>query len=109
MIWVNRNTIITPYLALTVCEEEHEKLLKKHGLLHDNHLKAGRVTYIEDQNTMIVYIHPVKKVSDAELSIIAHESVHVFQFVCESMNEEKASSEFEAYSIQHIFYNLATN
>ena len=33
---------------------------------------------------------------------LVHESVHVFQRLCDSIGEANPSREFEAYSIEHI-------
>lgn len=39
-------------------------------------------------------------------SIIAHESVHIWQSLREAMFEKDPSAEFEAYSIQQIYFDL---
>lgn len=38
--------------------------------------------------------------------VILHETVHVFQKMCGYIEEYNPSSEFEAYSIQHIYTEL---
>lgn len=41
-------------------------------------------------------------------SVILHECVHVFQWLCEHIGEVgKPSKEFEAYMIQHIYGDIA--
>ncbi len=40
------------------------------------------------------------------MGVLCHESVHVFQYVCDFMGEEDPSPEFMAYSIQNIFQEL---
>ena len=38
--------------------------------------------------------------------LLAHEGMHVWQEVLKVTGEDKPSSEFEAYSVQHIVHNL---
>ena len=40
------------------------------------------------------------------MTTLVHESVHVFQFICEEVCEEYPSNELEAYYIEEIFTNL---
>ena len=40
------------------------------------------------------------------IGLIAHEAVHVFDFICEHINEDEPSKEFKAYSIQMITMEL---
>lgn len=40
------------------------------------------------------------------VSTLVHEAVHVWQFACEHMGEEKPGIEMEAYGIQHITREL---
>jgi hypothetical protein len=39
-------------------------------------------------------------------SLLVHEAVHIWQRICEIIGEVTPSSEFEAYSIQHISQEL---
>jgi hypothetical protein len=43
---------------------------------------------------------------DDKLDTIIHESVHVFQKLCEYIGEDAPSSEFQAYTIAHISITL---
>lgn len=43
----------------------------------------------------------------AVYALLAHEAVHVWQEIREAMNEDRPSSEFEAYAIQHVVVELA--
>lgn len=38
--------------------------------------------------------------------LIAHEAVHVMQFVCENMGEEQPSLELFAYGVQRVYQNM---
>lgn len=42
------------------------------------------------------------------MALLAHEAVHVFKFICDSIGEDNPSSEFEAYSIQSILLQLCS-
>jgi hypothetical protein len=62
----------------------------------------------EDEGELaIVCISPDPKRSYNEIvTLIVHESVHIFQAICENWGEKKPSKEFEAYSIQTISLDL---
>ena len=68
---------------------------------------GGRCTQIETYDTCIVTIGD-RNPPDIVESILVHEAVHVFQNACEHAGEIEPSSEFQAYSIQAIYYNLST-
>lgn len=40
------------------------------------------------------------------IGLVAHEAVHVFDRICEHINEDEPSEEFKAYSIQMIIMEL---
>lgn len=40
------------------------------------------------------------------IGLMAHEAVHVFDLICEHINEDEPSKEFKAYSIQAITMEL---
>lgn len=39
-------------------------------------------------------------------SMLCHEAVHIFQYICRDIGEQNPSEEFQAYSIQRISQNL---
>ncbi len=55
------------------------------------------------KNEVVVWVHE-KAVNPVETLI--HESVHVFQKICEVLSEECPSDEFEAYTIAYIATTL---
>lgn len=55
-----------------------------------------------NKDTILIWLDPQLKKKDA-LSVCVHECVHAFEFICQSMNEEKPSPEFAAYTTQAIF------
>lgn len=73
---------------------------------------AGCATsFVEGEKTVIIITidSTGDKTNGLNLtSLLLHESVHVFQRLCEHIGEdEKPSKEFEAYMIQHIYGDLA--
>lgn len=42
----------------------------------------------------------------AAVALLAHEAMHVWQDICETLGENRPSSELEAYAIQNILTNL---
>jgi hypothetical protein len=52
----------------------------------------------------VVCLHPDSATADPiqVACAIVHESVHVFQRLCDSIGESAPSREFEAYSIEHF-------
>jgi len=99
---------------LETCEKRFDKLVKsighdprEYGFTH----KGDACTHIfgsEKNDTLaIVTIRPDRDQKiETVFAMIAHEAVHVWQHICEELNEESPSSEFEAYSIQAICANL---
>lgn len=58
---------------------------------------------------IIVAIDPEKSEDlEAAYAFLCHEAVHVWQFIRESLGEDAPGKEQEAYSVQHIAYNLMT-
>lgn len=55
---------------------------------------------------MFINPNPVKDVEGDTLDTIIHESVHIWQALCEYMQEEKAGDEVEAYAIAYIASTL---
>lgn len=60
---------------------------------------------VDDEPVWIVGLSPDLDLADV-VSILVHESVHVWQGYCEYISEDKPSREFEAYSIQGIHKEL---
>ena len=67
------------------------------------------ITYAHSDGFCMVYIDKDAECSDTDkVALICHEAVHVWQEIKEKMGEENPSIEFEAYSIQKIFFDLLT-
>lgn len=68
----------------------------------------GSVTLFEGAQggtIIMVSLDKFKERKDA-IGVIVHEAVHVWQFICEAIGEERAGVEVEAYSIQDIVVSL---
>lgn len=72
---------------------------------------GGRCVWLKHTTTgeniiLVVIGAPTKAYKDSVTLSIVHEAVHVWQFLCEAMGEEKPGIEMEAYGIQHIVQEL---
>ena len=67
------------------------------------------ITYAHSDGFCLVYINNNAECSDTDkVALICHEAVHVWQEIRDAMGEESPSVEFEAYSIQKVFFDLLT-
>jgi hypothetical protein len=67
----------------------------------------GRCTHlvnaISGEEVILITVNLKEDTSALEIvGLIVHESVHAFDYICESIGEDKPSTEFKAYSIQAI-------
>jgi hypothetical protein len=105
-----------PYI-LVLNEGEWNKVCKRLGVGRMPFLKAGgkseahATTHMfesaEGGTIAVVSMVPSDDVL-VDYALIVHEAVHVWQAICEEIGETSPSSEFEAYSVQSICYNLFT-
>ena len=100
---------VLPYLGFCQSERVFKKELKKLGV-------KGRVDFVsegagatthyfekDDETIIIVCIDKDLSVSAAQYAaLIAHEAVHVWQWMRDDMKEKEPSAEFEAWAIQSI-------
>lgn len=114
--WIDRALIISPvYYTLCTNEEEFYRLMKHikmpisdqpEFMIYD----SGATTHSfksEGKPIAIVTINLENDATFAEVcSMLAHEAVHIFQYILECMGEKNPSCEFEAYSIQMITQQL---
>ena len=112
--WLTRTLMIGPYLSLCTSQKEFDLALK--------HLKVDKAmpyiaghsatTHTFERDGDIVCIVCLSESSIRRrpigdtANILVHEAVHVWQAYRSNIGETKPSSEFEAYSIQTIFYTL---
>jgi hypothetical protein len=115
--WIDRALIISPvYYTLCTDEKDFYKQLKKINMPVSEQPEfnvdgAGATTHTfvgADREGYAIVCVPIRKdVTNAEMAaMIAHEAVHVFQYILKLMGEDNPSVEFEAYSIQMITLQL---
>lgn len=117
--WLNRVLVqSTHHLALCLTEEQfHQKLkelklAKKDyppflGTWHSHATVHFFKNEAEKSAAAVVCLGDMKGYDYAEVaSLIAHEAVHIWQAIRETLGEKEPSSEFEAYSIQNIVQTL---
>lgn len=115
MKWLDRETVRAPYLALCLNERDylaaarHCKVPRPDQWLDADRQKACVHTWEKGGLlTCIVCLHPDCLTADPieVAASLVHESVHVFQRLCDSIGEDAPSREFEAYSIERIAERL---
>lgn len=116
--WLNRSLIIGPYLCLCTTEEDYHAVMDylkvpAHRRAPWVNERADATTHLlesRDQGLVaVVCVGDVSRCSPVGVAaLLVHEAVHVWQAFCEHAGEKSPSDEFEAYSIQSIFYELMT-
>ncbi len=115
MKWLDRDTVRAPYMLLCLTEAAFLRVAKHcsvadPGRWLDLGRQMARVHTWEHEGKLmcIVCLHPDSTAADPieVASTIVHESVHVFQSLCDSIGESEPSREFEAYSIERIAERL---
>lgn len=106
-IWINRGWQPV-YLGFCPSEKAWNDTLKEYKIKEEPYPTShGRCTYlvnnISGDEVILLTINPKDTTSPLEIvGLIIHESVHAFDFICESIGEEKPSTELKAYSVQAI-------
>lgn len=110
--WLDRQTVTAPFLALCLTEKEFLAAAKHCGIkapgewMDLNRHKAVVHTWeLKGVLTCVVCLHPDATQTTDSIDVaqtLVHESVHIFQSLCESIGEYSPSMEFEAYSIEKI-------
>jgi hypothetical protein len=115
MKWLDRHTVRAPHIALCMSERDfqqaarHCKLKDAGSWMEEGRHKAVVHTWENGgQLTCIVCLHPDAANADPidVACTLVHESVHIFQRLCDSIGEHQPSAEFEAYSIERISESL---
>lgn len=119
MIWCDRALIVGPHYCLCLSEYQFRKALKHIGVSDYNtpwigSKRANATTHVlevKGKSCCIVCLQLKEGVDYQQLcSLLVHEAVHIWQHFCESIGEDKPSTEFEAYGIQwlsqQLFYAL---
>lgn len=100
------------YYGLFASEELFKKKMKELKVSpHSEWLGAGDAGCVhplknpDNDMVLMVAIRPTETREKA-FEVIAHEAVHVWQFIKEYLGEDEPSREFEAYSIESIYTAL---
>lgn len=114
--WLERNTVVTPYLLLAgdeatyreACAQLDDKwpvpwLPKHHG--------ANTHTFRTDTKVTCVVALDVAAAAKREdqvpvIGLLAHEAMHVAQEMFRNIGENEPSPEFQAYAVQNILQQL---
>lgn len=115
MKWLDRDTVRTPHLTLCLSQKEFLRVAK-HCNVRDpgqwlNETRNKAVVHTWESGgllTCVVCLSPDAVTSDPiDVAVtLVHESVHIFQRLCDSIGECAPSREFEAYSIERISEQL---
>lgn len=108
MKWLSRSLFTSPICyALCLSEKEFVKTLRKTGITNEDFPKGGaRIHMFERDEGSFAIISlaasheslPIQQVN----ALLAHEAMHLVDYIMEAIGEETPSSEFKAYMIQHI-------
>ena len=101
--------------SLVTSRKKYKKFCKENGLEINSQVAsiecdACVVTHHNDgvHHCIVVLLIQGEEDKNHLLSVLAHESVHVYQEFRDYIGEESPGPEFEAYTIQEIFLNLIT-
>lgn len=102
--------------ALCLSRSEYERETKRLGVeaaspfLIDGKPATTHFLHPKDDSTTAVAIVCLGDMCERDpitiATLLVHEAVHVWQYECELMGEDKPGSEIEAYAIQRISTNL---
>lgn len=112
--WLDRGTVVAPYLALCLSEAEFIAAARRCGVPNPSIWleKTGaacvhRWTCDDGPMVCVVCLDQEQFNDGIDLAAaLCHEAVHVFQNLCDEIGEDSPSREFEAYSIQSISKQL---
>ena len=113
--WINRTLIISPCIGLCKTEEEFHNELRRLKFpekmwpvyVPDGFDAKTHMFIDKDKNTVfIICVREGNHERYPLAGLLAHEATHVWQEICECINEDEPSREFEAYSVQHIAQEL---
>lgn len=115
--WCDRKLVVSHYYyCLVLNEETYEEELKsldiKLSMAGPWISQGSRATahffeHASGRLIAIVCLNDSSKMTAVEkVSILVHEAVHIWQYICNAIGENNPSKEFEAYSIQSITEEL---
>ena len=117
-VWIERAIIESPFcVGLCQTEKQFKNELKRLGVSESEAVqwvtdgKDATVTEFsgtkKHEKCFLVGIKQDKTTRPIEtIGLLVHEAVHVWQRIREDINEDKPSTEFEAYAIQNLSIRL---
>ena len=109
--WLETGVVQVP-VCLVTCEAAWTQLLEKHNR-EDAPLVEGGIgitRYYDDWDKPQIFICvDLKQVRSrrAAMSVLIHEAVHAWQFICEYLGESAPGGEIEAYAVQTLAMKMA--
>lgn len=99
------------YIGFCPSKQAWKREMKRLGASEPWPDTAGRTTVLESKGKtrIIVTLNPDHEAGASRIQVaglLAHEAVHVWQFIKQNTGVEKPDWETEAYSVQAIFQNL---
>lgn len=113
--WLDRYTVMAPHMALCLDEADflraarHCNVANPDTWLEPEKHKACVHTWERKGGlTCVVCVNPDALAADPiqVACALVHESVHIFQRLCDNIGEDQPSREFEAYAIERISEEL---
>ncbi len=109
--WIDTSTLQVP-VCLVTCEEAWDQLLTQYHRVSEPMVEGGvAITrYYDDWDKPQIFICldlSRLRTKRAAMSVLIHEAVHAWQFICEFMNEASPGGEIEAYAVQTIAMSMA--
>ena len=112
--WLDRGTVYAPRMVLCLSEAEYLAAVKHCNVKNpggwiDEERQVACVHTWELAGSLVCVVCLAPPEDWDPISIAAtltHESVHIFQRLCDSIGEDRPSREFEAYSIERISERL---
>lgn len=120
--WCSRELVRSPYFfGLCKSEADFHRELRRLGLSRDEypqwlggsaHAKICELTHLKTKRRLAIVCidaaanRKVKRKRCEIDGLLVHEAVHLWRWIKEDIGEREPSSEFEAYSVQHIAQEL---
>lgn len=107
--WLDRDLVYAPRMVLCLSEAEYLKAVAHCNVkypdpwMQPEHVACVHTWAREGSLVCVVCLNPPEEFDSVDIAAtLVHEAVHVFQRLCDSINEVAPSREFEAYSIERI-------
>lgn len=113
--WLNRNLIVGPYVTLCTTEAQYQYEMRRLDIKSPGpwigNAQSDATTHemrnSKGEQVFIVCLGDCSEVEGIQIAaLLVHEAVHVVQSFFESIGEDRPSSEFEAYAVQHVSQQL---